>query len=125
MANAWGTVNGFLDDGAKFIKNTFVHNLDDAGELTRINCNKPINDIYEFFMGEANTGIRGVTKELANNKGFGEAVKSAYTTADGALNYKAIAGTYMGGSLIGRVATGGGVYRDSTGNVNLPGVPFL
>ena len=31
----------------------------------------------------------------------------------------------MGLSMAGRVVTGGGIYRDKNGNVNLPGVPFI
>lgn len=40
-------------------------------------------------------------------------------------NKTAIAGTAVAGSLVGRVATGGGLYRDRYGNVNVPGVPFI
>ena len=125
MASFWGSINGYLDDASKFINNTVVHNIDDVGNITQLKCNKPINDVYEFFMGSADTGIRGAVKGLAKGDDFGKAIKNAYTTAEGGLNYSAIAGTYIGGSLVGRVATGGGVYRDSTGNVNVPGIPFL
>ena len=38
---------------------------------------------------------------------------------------KAIAGTYVGASVAGRVLTGGGIYRDSTGNPNIPVIPFI
>jgi len=36
-----------------------------------------------------------------------------------------IAGAYMGTAALGRVASGGGVYRDKSGNANLIGVPFV
>ena len=90
-----------------------------------LRSNEPINKIGKFIMGEADTGIRGTLGAMSKGAGFGDAVKKAYTTAEGNLNYKAIAGTYIGASLAGRVATGGGIYRDSTGNVNVPGVPFI
>lgn len=97
-----------------------------------LKSNEPINKIGEFLLGEVNskgvnTGIRGTLKNMTgdNAKGFVDAAKDAYTHADGKLNYKAIAGTYVGVSLAGRVASGGGLYRDSNGNVNAPGVPFV
>ena len=90
-----------------------------------INKIVPVNKVGKFIMGEADTGIRGTLGAMSKGAGFGDAVKKAYTTAEGNLNYKAIAGTYIGASLAGRVATGGGIYRDSTGNVNVPGVPFI
>lgn len=41
------------------------------------------------------------------------------------LSVKKVAGTAMGVGIAGRVATGGGLYRDRYGNVNVPGVPFI
>lgn len=90
-----------------------------------LRSNEPINKIGKFIMGEADTGVRGTLSALSKGDGFGDAVKKAYTKSNGDLNYKAIAGTYIGASLAGRVATGGGLYRDSTGNVNAPGIPFI
>lgn len=89
-----------------------------------LRSNEPINKIGKFIMGETDTGIRGVLKGVNSGKGFKTSVKDAYTTKDG-LNLKAIAGTYVGASLAGRVVTGGGMYRDSTGNMNAPGIPFI
>ena len=36
-----------------------------------------------------------------------------------------IAGAYMGVSAAGRIATGGGLYKDSDGNTDIIGVPFI
>lgn len=45
------------------------------------------------------------------------------------LNYGAIAETaatgWIGASTIGRVATGGGLYRDADGNTDIIGIPFI
>ena len=43
----------------------------------------------------------------------------------GGYSAKKIAGSYMGIAAAGRVVTGGGIYRDSEGNGNLIGVPFI
>ena len=114
------------DLAGKIVKgmNNFVNGVQWNGDAI-LRSNTPINKIGKFIMGEADTGVRGTLNALSKGNGFGDAVKSAYTKSNGDLNYKAIAGTYIGASLAGRVATGGGLYRDSTGNVNVPGVPFI
>lgn len=103
--------------------NNFVNATQWNGDAI-LKSNEPIKKIGKFIMGETDTGIRGTLGAMSKGESFGAAVKSAHTTKDG-LNYKAIAGTYVGASLAGRVATGGGIYRDSTGKVNAPGIPFI
>lgn len=41
------------------------------------------------------------------------------------LSKTKVAGTAAAVGVAGRVASGGGLYRDRYGNVNVPGVPFL
>lgn len=115
----------FYDDiykGINYVKDNFKFGKNDEPIL---HSNKAIREVGKFFLGETDTGIRGTLAGLSSGKGFNEAVKEAYTTAEGGLNYKAIAGTYIGGSIAGRVATGGGIYKDRNGNSNLMGVPFV
>lgn len=47
--------------------------------------------------------------------------------ADGKAQYDMgkIAGTTFSVGVAGRIATGGGLYRDRYGNTNLPGIPFI
>lgn len=119
MKEVAGKALDFVDDIGNFAyKNG-------KGDLTKLRSNKAINPIGKFLLGESDTGIRGTLGAIKEGKSFTNAVKGAYQTAEGGLNYKAIAGTYVGASLAGRVATGGGLYRDSTGNVNAPGIPFI
>ena len=58
-----------------------------------------------------------------------EAIKNGHSTIDSKGNRKydakAIAGTAFTAGVAGRVVTGGGLYRDRYGNVNVPGVPFI
>ena len=41
------------------------------------------------------------------------------------INLGRVAGAAFGASVVGRVATGGGLYRDRYGRVNAPGIPFI
>lgn len=84
--------------------------------------------------GEYELGGKNITFGATGN-GFGKDVsnatrlKSMYYNKDGSLSKKAVAGTvagsYLGLSAAGRIATGGGLYKDSDGNTDLIGVPFI
>ena len=41
------------------------------------------------------------------------------------INLGRVAGAAFGVSAVGRIATGGGMYRDRYGRINVPGVPFI
>lgn len=41
------------------------------------------------------------------------------------INMSRVAGAAFGVGAVGRIATGGGLYRDRYGRVNMPGVPFI
>lgn len=51
-------------------------------------------------------------------------IKAGHMT-NGNLDMKKVAGTAATIGVAGRVATGGGLYRDRYGNVNVPGLPFI
>ena len=56
-------------------------------------------------------------------------LKSMIRNKDGSYNKTmiggAIAGSYVGVSSSGRIASGGGLYKDSDGNTDLMGVPLI
>lgn len=125
MASADSFMKTFAGNAMKFVDD--IGNIEYMSKkhgLTKLRSNEAINPIAKFIMGEADTGIRGTLNAMANDSGFVDALKSAYRP-DGKWNAKAIAGTYVGAAAAGRVLTGGGLYRDSTGNVNIPVVPFI
>lgn len=88
-------------------------------------------------------GVKNTIRNMGEAKGkqsFGTALKNAHMSPvrDAAgkiikengkvkMNYdaKKIAGTAIGVSMAGRVVTGGGLYKDSNGNFNIPGLPFI
>lgn len=94
----------------------------------QLRSNKAINKISKVakgIVGNSTTGIAGTLNSVSKGQGWGEALKGAHTLADGAINWKAVGGTYMGAAVALRAAGGGGMYRDRTGRVNVPGVPFV
>lgn len=64
-----------------------------------------------------------------NDKSILGAIKQGHQKMgpDGKLQYDMgkIAGTTFSVGVAGRIATGGGLYKDKYGNTNLPGIPFI
>jgi hypothetical protein len=56
---------------------------------------------------------------------FAKAGEDGVRSASNGWDAGKIAGSYLGVSAAGRVLSGGGVYKDSNGNTNLIGVPFV
>lgn len=83
-----------------------------------------------YKMGEAIgnaklfSGIADSFKEKELGATAFEAIKKGHMV-NGNYSAKKIAGTAFTVGVAGRVATGGGLYRDRYGNFNLPGVPFI
>ena len=58
------------------------------------------------------------------NRSVMNSIKAGHMT-NGNLDMKKVAGTAATVGVAGRVVTGGGLYRDRYGNVNIPGLPFI
>lgn len=118
MSKIARSASNLIDDVGNF---SYINK---AGNKTMLRSNEAINPLGKFILGSSDTGVRGTLNGLAKGEGVKDALKAAYTTEKG-LNYGAIAGTYVGASLAGRALSGGGIYRDSTGNNNIPVLPFI
>lgn len=74
-------------------------------------------------------GYRDTIKSLNKGNGMKKALQDGFTRVadDGTRKLHAgrVAGAVMTASVAGRVATGGGLYRDRYGRINVPGVPFI
>lgn len=70
-------------------------------------------------------GITDTYNNVAGGGDFLDSFKKAHQNADGSVNMKRAAGTFVAASAAARVASGGGVYKDRYGNPNLIGVPFI
>lgn len=97
-----------------------------------IKSNKAINPLNKGF-GNFTGGVEGVGR-LLNGEGFSEAARNTFAASKKEVNgkqvvdkwnNKKIAGSVLGAAAIGRVASGGGAYKDGNGNTNLIGVPFV
>lgn len=83
-----------------------------AGGGTResINAYKKMNDGEKSILGAIKQGHKKIGP---NGKPIDE------------YDMGKIAGTAFSVGVAGRIATGGGLYRDRYGNTNLPGIPFI
>jgi hypothetical protein len=79
----------------------------------------------DFVGGGTRETLKNMQGKPISLGNVGSAIKKAHTNADGSLNISRVAGSAMAVSAAGRVATGGGLYKDRYGNRNLIGVPFL
>ncbi len=78
-----------------------------------------------FRVGDAvGGGIRDSYRSLKAGQGMSNALKAGFTKG-GKVRMDRVAGAAFGVGVAGRVATGGGLYRDRYGRVNVPGVPFI
>lgn len=84
---------------------------------------KSITNIHNYTGAVEAVGkvVRGDDIKTAMNSTF----RHQTGNNAGQLNYGKIAGSYLGAAAVGRIVTGGGVYKDGNGNSNLIGVPFV
>ena len=89
--------------------------------------NKSIGAKAGNFIGSGTRSSIDIYKQMGKDeKSVFKAIQQGHKKADGSgYDMKKIAGTAVGVGVAGRIATGGGLYRDKYGNVNVPGVPFI
>lgn len=94
-----------------------------------------------MLKGTPVTGIANTIHHMDGGKGFKESMKLAHSKhvfdvngkqvfekngmAKTRISKSKVAGTVATVGVTGRVVTGGGLYRDRYGNINVPGVPFI
>lgn len=124
-AKTMHSVSDISMDNATKIASNAVNNLNKSGAYkagiaaSKAAPFKGIMDSAREYYGHANSGskigikqaaILGHTKDINGQR---------------VADYKKIAGTAATIGVAGRVASGGGLYRDRYGNVNVPGLPFI
>lgn len=120
-AKTMHSVSDISMDNATKIASNAVNNLNKSGAYkagiaaSKAAPFKGIMDSAREYYGHANNG---------NKIGIKQAIKTGHMT-NNQLDYKKVAGTAATIGVAGRVASGGGLYRDRYGNVNVPGLPFI
>ena len=107
-----------------------LHNKDFTGIGDQLLVNAHKNKQLGYKLGDAlGGGIRDSVRSFSHNKSLSTALKAGFTKAgaDGKMQVRAgrVAGAVVAAGTVGRVASGGGLYRDRYGRVNVPGVPFI
>jgi hypothetical protein len=70
-------------------------------------------------------GITSSVSHMKKGNDLFTAISKGHQNSKGTLSAAKVAGSVATLGVAGRVATGGGLYRDRYGNVNVPGVPFI
>ena len=127
-----------LAEGAKDFAAGVYKGMD--GKATNQATKKLVNrkSSQMVHMGNAfakSAPMKGITASASDymrtpkaNRSIMNSVKAGHMkTVNGqnVLDMKKVAGTAATIGVAGRVATGGGLYRDRYGNVNVPGLPFI
>lgn len=106
-----------------------LHKADFTGIGDQLLVNAHKNNQLGYKLGDAlGGGFRDSFRTMKAGKGFSNALKAGFTKqVNGQTQIRAgrVAGAVMTAGVAGRVASGGGLYRDRYGRVNVPGVPFI
>lgn len=121
------------DDLVKGAKTVWEDILKKGFEGKDVNgFNKAINGIGNNFLGGAEyvgRVFQGDGFGASLGKTFGRAAKdeagNLIRNSENGWDYGKIAGSYIGIAAAGRIASGGGLYKDANGDTNIIGVPFI
>lgn len=104
-----------------FLNKTLKDVGGEIGDLLKggLHSNKAINPIADSFFG-----VPQVAYQTFKSGDIRKAAKEVFYK-DGKLNYGKVAGSFVGASAAARVASGGGIYKDSRGQNNFIGIPFV
>jgi len=94
-----------------------------GGEKTLLNSNRAINSIASHGRGFIGPRNEGLGQSLS--RAFRETPDDLASKVSSMKVARGAAAGYIGASAVGRVATGGGLYKDSNGNADIIGVPFI
>lgn len=110
----------------------------EAANVSKMIANTKTTGAYKagvaFGKSAPMSGIVGSVKNINNNRHAGKSldIKNSIMAAHSkggnianGMDIKKVMGTAATVGVAGRVATGGGLYRDRYGNVNVPGLPFI
>lgn len=79
----------------------------------------------EGIVGNLTSGFKFASKVMKDNNSVTDAFNTVYRTSKGNLDVGNLAGTAFAASAAARIASGGGIYKNSKGETDLIGVPFI
>ena len=87
------------------------------------------NNSKAYKIGDAlGGGARDAYRSYQKKGDINTALKAGFTkkvNGESKIRMGRVAGAAVSASAVGRVATGGGLYRDRYGRTNIPGLPFI
>ena len=107
--------------GKQLAKQSLGYQIGDmigGGVRSAARSKKGGHDIKTALSSGFTKKVGGEIKDIGNSK-------FARVGGESQINLGRVAGAAFGASVAGRVVTGGGLYRDRYGRVNVPGVPFI
>ena len=119
-----------LAEGAKDFAAGVYKGMD--GQATKKMLNRKSSQMVNMGSAFAKSApMKGISGSASHymqtpkaNRSVMNSIKAGHMT-NGNLDMKKVAGTAATVGVAGRVVTGGGLYRDRYGNVNIPGLPFI
>lgn len=99
--------------------------LNDVWDMTK-RSRKAINSSNTIANGE-NSIIRNAfsTDRTKADARWYDMVMNKGKEDEWRLSGAKVAGAFVGASALGRLATGGGIYKDADGNTDIIGIPFI
>lgn len=132
MGAGKGAIKAYKKDVGKAMKGIAKKGLDPSAQKALQNTvkssildNHLAKNSLGYKIGDAiGGGVRDTVRSLKGGNSISTALGAGFTK-NGQVNMSRVAGAAFGAGVAGRAISGGGLYRDKYGRVNLPGVPFI
>ena len=110
-----------------FSINTAMDSIKDAFKMTKRGTASASNvsETPATILNGPNSLARKLFESSNNTEAWYKMVMNKGTTDEWRLSGAKLAGAGVGLSGAGRIASGGGIYKDADGNTDIIGVPFI
>ena len=103
-----------------------IARIDEAVEQLTGRGNKPIGQPSETVFNGPNSLFRNLFESSNNTAHWSNIVMNKGEEGkEWRLSGGRLAGAFVGASAFGRLASGGGIYKDADGNTDIIGIPFI
>ena len=119
MANFWKFM------ASDEIKAGLHQSLDNALEMASRSSAKANPTSIETVFNGPNSLARSLFKSSHEGARWDNIVMNKGKEDEWRLSGRRVAGAFVGASAFGRLASGGGIYKDADGNTDIIGIPFI